>query len=497
MSGLSRVFSGPIRELSTIPAQYSFTPNFKTIAKFCPTASEKDFFTEPSMYSATTDFVKKHGGPLANLILKKIPKSYYNAAQSLGLFPNIDIRVHQFDPSFFNTPGLELFPAIPGLHCDGEWRETYFSQPDLSKIPVSHHLIATIATRPGISSTQFFLNKINFSMTTPSAEYTVWEEVDKLARTHPHPKWHPMKDGHLTLFDARSLHEATPIKFPGCRLFFRCSMWHRPNLGEGQLSSNEQLYTVFTPLLSSPLTSPVIHGSSDSLIEINTSPQYQVIDQVQSTYPIEDLAKEPGLVNADPAFIQKHGGPIAKFLLRKIPESFFQEAIKQSLRPKIDFLVYRLYPSYQANFPGYDHEIRLSGWHLPMAQNQIFKKHTPEIHVSLSSHAEGVNHTELSLLKQTLSLQPNRNSYYFWNSFNQKITGLPVPDQENLKNTVLVKDGSIVLTNSHTARRETSTINRGWRAIFRASMREAQEKDSVGTIVKQQYVQVPYVSKGW
>jgi len=207
---------------------------------------------------------------------------------------------------------------------------------------------------------------------------------------------------------------------------------------------------------------------------------------------IGELAKEPGLINASPDFVKKHGGLVANSLLRKVPTAFFDEALRRKLDPKIDFFVYRLYPSYQPNLPGYDQKLRLAGWHLPVDQNNTSVSPTPEIQISLSTHAEGVNKTELLMSERKTSIPSQANFYYFWNSYNKMIAASADP-----KDIVSVKDGDIVLTSSHTARRETPTMNRGWRAMFRVSMREPQKSTTNGETVKQQYVSIPYASKGW
>ncbi|GEM_PF-4008998 len=461
---------------------YSFVPKFEAVATLPPIATEQALRQEKSMYSATDAFVKKHGGPISRLLLAKIPQWYYDKARALKLYPNIDIRVHHFSADFLNTPGLELYPAIPGLHCDGEWRETYFSQPDLHKVPVSHHLIATVATEKGISNTQFLLDTVNFDAKDISDESTLWEKVDSSLRGNPNLRFTAMPDGELTLFDSRSLHEATPVKFPGGRLFFRCSMWHKPNLGEGQLSLNEQLYTVFHPPAMLP-------SHSLDTASLTTASQYHVIDKVQPVFSIDALAKEPSIMSADANFMQENGGPIANALLRKVPKTFFDEAEKRKLRTLFDFFVYRLYPSYLPNFPGYDQKPRLSGWHLPVTPVQISQSPTPEIQISLSSCDKSVNKTALLLSNQKTTFSKHTNHHYFWRNYNNA-----VEHQKDLDSTATVTDGDVVMTTSHTARRELPVMHRGWRAMFRASMQEGKYKQE---IVKQQYVSIPYRGKGW
>src|SRR5205823_6051630 len=168
---------------------------------------------------------------------------------------------------------------------------------------------------------------------------------------------------------------------------------------------------------------------------ISTDSQYQVIDHVPSTMTIADLAKEPGFTSASVDFIKKQGGSIVTSLLNKVPDSFYKEASSKELIPIVDFYVYRLYPSYQPNFPGYDQNVRLSGWHLPIDQNKTFEKPASEILISVSTHPEGVNKTNLLLSNKKLTLESSSNPHYFWNHY-----GKQIEKQSDSKNIVELKD---------------------------------------------------------
>ncbi len=215
--------------------KYLFKPKFETIAKVNGIASIKDLEAEVGVYSATPEFVRKHCGPIANSLLDKVPSRYYVLARERGLSPNIDIRIHRLYPGDF--------PAYPGWHCDGEFRETYFSQPDLERIQVSEHLTCTISSNgEGTSNTQFLVEDFEASIVKPTQEINLWGQVDSLLRNKT-LKTHDTKDGELVLFDSWSLHRAMPAKTRGWRLFFRMSQWHRPNLGQGgMLTKQEQVY---------------------------------------------------------------------------------------------------------------------------------------------------------------------------------------------------------------------------------------------------------------
>jgi hypothetical protein len=482
----SAFLSAPIRNFT-----YTFLPRFETVANIPATASQEELAKEKSMYSATTEFVQQHGGPISKNILATIPANYYQTAQRLGLYPNIDIRVHRFDKSFLNVEGLELYPAIPGLHCDGEFRETYFGQPDLDRVPVSYHLIATVASKEAISRPRFVVNPVTVDVQGNSfaQDVTLWEKVHNAAMKIPDLRYYDMPDGALTQFDARSLHEVTPVKFTGSRMFFRCSMWHKPNLDDGQLSTTEQLYTVFDPL-------KVPKSHNDTTVNVNLASDHEVVSKVNSTYSIGELAKEQGVLRATLPFIQKQGGPILRALTAALPEGFLNVAKQLRKIPVVDFLIYRPYVSYIANTPANDGGIRLSGWNLPVEKARISSPPTPEVLISVSSHPQSVSSTELLVTPKTSVAVPDTpKEPHFWHHFNQKLTSSVQP-----QSTLPLKDGDVVLTSSHTPRRETATTNRGWRAILRASLvDESTSKPNKFTdqLVKQQYMQVPYIAKGW
>ena len=200
------------------------------------------------MFSATPEFVRRHGGPIAQRILDAVPGWYFDEARRLGLYPNCDIRIHRLYPTDF--------PAYPGWHCDGEFRETYFSQPDLARIPVSWHLTATASSHAeGVSNTQFLDTPIETTVNIPDGDalptqtiagsHTLWGQVHRQVEDLGEYRTWDSRDGELVLFDARTLHRAMPALRRGWRLFFRMSMWHKKNLGEGgKLSKQEQVYKI-------------------------------------------------------------------------------------------------------------------------------------------------------------------------------------------------------------------------------------------------------------
>ncbi len=213
-----------------------FAPNFTTAASFRGLRTIDELEAERGVYSATPQFVRAHCGPIAHEILALVPGWYFDEAASLGLFPNIDVRIHRLYPGDV--------PAYPGWHCDGEYRETYFAQPDLDKIKVSRHLTATVSSFPeGVSNTQFLDQPFSATIEDTTSERTLWGQVHEQVECVQSRRLHDTRDGELVLFDARTIHRAMPAKVRGWRLFFRMSMWHRPNLGDGgKITRQEQVY---------------------------------------------------------------------------------------------------------------------------------------------------------------------------------------------------------------------------------------------------------------
>lgn len=232
-------------------AQHIFAPDYHGIANLRPTATIAELAGERGMYSATQAFMRAHGGPLVQTVLDAVPASWLELCASLHLYPVGDVRIHRLYPGDV--------PAYPGWHCDGEYRETYFSQPDLDKIPISRHLICTISSHAdGVSLTEFLDEEVTLDadpvdgdeadpMRSASHQHALWVRAHQLVESRPRRST-SIPDGTLVDFGCRSLHRATPARVRGWRLFFRLSMWHKPAMGEGgTLSRQEQVYILGTP----------------------------------------------------------------------------------------------------------------------------------------------------------------------------------------------------------------------------------------------------------
>lgn len=216
---------------------FSFVPSLQSIGSFTKTATIEEIANETGMFSASPNFVAEHGGPLTQEILAAIPNEWYAEAERLGLYPNIDVRVHRLYQ--------DDYPAVPGWHCDGEFRENYHSQPDLTKVPTHRHLVGTVSTDvSGVSLTEFVTDPVTIPIDLTGTDQGIWEQVHHWVDEHK-PQTQESQDGLLYDFSSWTLHRCTPAKIRGWRLFFRASMWHKPYLdGEGTLARQEYVYRV-------------------------------------------------------------------------------------------------------------------------------------------------------------------------------------------------------------------------------------------------------------
>jgi hypothetical protein len=423
--------------------EFIFAPNFDTVAKVEPISEPRELLKEKSMYSATMDFALEHGGLITKNIISKIPDWYYNKATKLKLYPNIDIRVHDLNLEKI-PPGYDLYPAIPGWHADGEFRETYFAQPDLTKVPVSFHIISTVSTHPNsVSNPQYLLTPIKMSTKEMIPDSSLWQSVHNYVEKIKDKNVVQMKDGNIIIFDARSLHRVMPVTNSGIRLFFRMSMWHKPNLGNGQLSKQEQLYLL-------PRNGTLINKS---VSKICTSSR--VIKIVQPTETISSLAEEQSMFGATIDYVLKNGGSVSKRVVSNLPTDLIESKRAKGLEPVMDIMVFRLYPSYRPYFVNHESNPVSVDWHTSSSSHTHDKD---ELWLSISSHMDGVNQTEFSDHK--------------------------------------LVDGQMFLTLSSNPRRELCTKNRGWRYMMR--MRFVPNKlITKPVIITQQYVDPSSEDIGW
>lgn len=213
----------------------SFIPEVIELGKFNGFDSIGRLSEEVSVYAASPAFVNDNCGPIAKYILSNVPQDYFDRCEKLGMKPNIDVRVHRLN--------VGEFPAVPGWHCDGVMRETYFSSPDIERIRVRDTVLATVSSHEnGVSNFEFLTEGIQMHLNDDEDGLGLWGKVNNFVEKSK-PEMEMSKDGILYQVSSETIHRCSPAKVRGWRLFFRMSMWHNDYLGdEGKISTQQQVY---------------------------------------------------------------------------------------------------------------------------------------------------------------------------------------------------------------------------------------------------------------
>lgn len=210
----------------------TFTPQVDVLGRLKGHFSIEELSGEKSCYAASPAFVRRNCGPIAVRILDAVPKEYFTKCEALGMLPNIDVRLHRLNQG--------EYPAVPGWHCDGALRETYFGAPQVDAVQVRDTVLSTVSSDlKGVSNFEY----LDASLTMPApADGWSWSEVHKRI-IQLQPATRMSEDGVLYRIGADSLHRVSPARVRGWRLFFRMSMWHRDYLGDGgKLADQQQVY---------------------------------------------------------------------------------------------------------------------------------------------------------------------------------------------------------------------------------------------------------------
>lgn len=209
----------------------TFVPEVIELGGIPGTATIAELDAETSVYAASPKFVRTNCGPIANKILDAVPQSYYDRMPQ-GMMPNIDVRVHRLNTG--------EFPAVPGWHCDGQLRETYFSAPDVDRVPIRDTVLATVSTG-AVSNFEYATEP--FACNVPQDDgYGLWAHVNAEIESNNMQKCSSC-DGTLYQISVNTLQRCMPARNRGWRLFFRMSMWHNDYLGdEGKISKQQQVY---------------------------------------------------------------------------------------------------------------------------------------------------------------------------------------------------------------------------------------------------------------
>ena len=461
------VLRGITHDLS--PTSFMFTPNYEIVGQV--RATVEDFGDgDISMYSATPDFARQHGGVVINEIIDNIPASFYEVADKLNLYPIIDIRVHDLDLDHIPA-GYEIYLAVPGWHADGGFREDYFAKTDLSKAPVSLHAVATVSTHPqGVSNTRFLDTAMQVETVADLPEGSLWADVHRYIETLDNYSSTDMPDGGIVMFDARSLHKTMPVKRNGKRLFLRMSLFHRPGLGDGQFSKQEQLYLLPKPGFKEEVLDP---------IQVRP-PDQRVIGTFAGHAGIPQLAQEQSIFGATIDEIERTGGDTAKRLVAQIPADFAPEGYV----PVVDMFIFRLNPGDRPFFPNYEGKPQSFNWHLPT--------------VPLAIDSLAIDHSKvdawLALEIDDMIRQNGINSLKeLWMSVSSHEDGVNITE---FSGGAQLQDGEVLLTSAAAPRRELRTENRGWRLMLRVRL-VAESKLKPSQTMNQQYVGPSSEEEGW
>lgn len=212
-----------------------FEPTVDILAQFPGIATIEELDAETSVFAASPNFVRKNCGPIANRILDAVPDEYLERCHALAMLPNIDIRVHRLN--------VGESPAVPGWHCDGALRETYFSSPDIERIKVRDTVLATVSTDPsGVSNFDIVTEPFDMEVKGDKNDFGVWKQVHDYVE-HQKVPYEKSQDGRLYQISVQTVHRCCPALVRGWRLFFRMSMWHNDYLGDqGKIARQQQVY---------------------------------------------------------------------------------------------------------------------------------------------------------------------------------------------------------------------------------------------------------------
>jgi hypothetical protein len=176
---------------------------------------------EPSMRSCSDVFLSEFGGSLAKQALDQtLVNCYteYHRAKEAGLSAICDVRTQMLMP--------EMFPSIPGWHCDAVPRDNYHGQPTFEAVhPRAFHVCLTLSSeKAGVSNTEYVMDAV---------QPKIWDDAHVYRELHTQvekikPRVRSAPDGVFVKFWPKTVHRAAPVHRRGIRMFFRFSMVEKP-----------------------------------------------------------------------------------------------------------------------------------------------------------------------------------------------------------------------------------------------------------------------------
>lgn len=201
-----------------------------------PTLTTKVLLEERSLFNCTEKFVHEQAGPLVCLALEQIQEKYARGielAKEHGLSAVIDVRVQRLMP--------EMYPSIPGWHCDAVPRDVYTGQPNFKAIdPHSFHVALLLSSEPaGVSNTEYVKAVLKPTLFSKDHVYKdLHQQIEKLK-----PDTVIVRDGNFVWFTPKSIHRARPVVRRGVRLFMRYSLIHSKSYAN-MLNPEQMVYVI-------------------------------------------------------------------------------------------------------------------------------------------------------------------------------------------------------------------------------------------------------------
>lgn len=190
-----------------------------------------DMTGEPSLFSCNPEAAEMLGGPHTRAFVQRCMEDpAAKSALASGLYPVLDTRTQRLMPG--------MFPSIPGWHCDNVPRDTYYSQPDFTRVhPDSVHFLMLLATEAdGVSRTEFLTEPFEFN---PNPQ-EVWKSLHQQI-TAVSPPTMKVEPGVIYRFSCQDAHKTNPCTTRGWRIFMRLSFLASPAIGN-MVSEANQVY---------------------------------------------------------------------------------------------------------------------------------------------------------------------------------------------------------------------------------------------------------------
>lgn len=222
-------------------------------------------------------------------------------------------------------------------------------------------------------------------------------------------------------------------------------------------------------------------------------PEVKRVGQCEAwRWHISDFAKEVSVYAASPKFVQENCGPIAKSILERVPQAYFDKCKSLGLLPNIDFRVHRLNKGEFPAVPGWHCDgVKRETYHGQPDLDRIHIRDTVLCCVSSGGLQSPVCAPEIITEPLTLRVpdQSQCDEFGFWAHIHKQ-----VPETAR---RITLKEGDLVMIGAETIHRCTPAAMRGWRAFFRLSMWHNDYIGDGGEVAKQQQVYVLSEGNGW